>query len=47
MIRPQRRMHAWLWPLIAVALAVGIAAGLAARRGSFVQPAAATSGANP
>ncbi len=47
MIRPQRRMHVWLWPLIGVLLAVGIAAGLAARAPITAQSPATTGGAAP
>lgn len=41
MIRPQRRVHSVVWPLIGAILALGIAAGLWARGGGAASGAAA------
>ena len=43
MIRPQRRVHSVVWPLIGAILALGIAAGLWAR-GKGLASGAGTAG---
>lgn len=47
MIRPQRRVHAVLWPLLGAALVIGIAASLWVRGGDIVRSATHTSTSTP
>lgn len=47
MIRPQRRVHAVLWPLLGAVLVIGIAASLWVRGGDPAKPVAHTNNMPP